>query len=363
MRTVAIGLTILLAWLSPSGSVADEPPWWMCRSVTLQVENDFFVQAKNTDRHYTNGMRLSCLTRPLNLPGTAASRRGFDLLLPELGKTKIPNGSTGNGADQFPTEARSGIAIGHSMFTPDRTEVSTLETRDRPYAGWLYLALADHQIWSRKIDGFTLPVRQDTLQLELGVVGPAAGGAEVQNTYHDLINVDISHGWSHQLRNEPGVNLVFERKARWMFDETSVDGSWGVDAIPQIGLSLGNVSTYLGIGGLLRFGNALHKDFGPPRIRPSLAGSERLATDAPGWIYGFVGFEARAVARNIFLDGNTFQDSHHVSKKPLVIDTQLGLAAFLGPARLAIIHTIRSREFHEQDHFDHFGAVTLTVEF
>ena len=42
--------------------------------------------------------------------------------------------------------------------------------------------------------------------------------------------------------------------------------------------------------------------------------------------YLFAGLEGRAVFRNIFLDGNTFTDSHSVDSKHFVGDIQAGLA-------------------------------------
>src|SRR3546814_17784538 len=100
----------------------------------------------------------------------------------------------------------------------------------------------------------------------------------------------------------------------------------GVDVTPHLGAALGNVYTY-GAGGLtLRFGEDLPDDYGPPRIRPALPGSDYFRpTDDFGW-YFFAGAEGRIVARNIFLDGNTFKDSHSVDKRPLVADLQAGLA-------------------------------------
>src|SRR3546814_8870959 len=103
----------------------------------------------------------------------------------------------------------------------------------------------------------------------------------------------------------------------------------GVDVTPHLGAALGNVYTY-GAGGLtLRFGEDLPDDYGPPRIRPALPGSDYFRpTDDFGW-YFFAGAEGRIVARNIFLDGNTFKDSHSVDKRPLVADLQAGIAVNL----------------------------------
>jgi lipid A 3-O-deacylase len=48
-----------------------------------------------------------------------------------------------------------------------------------------------------------------------------------------------------------------------------------------------------------------------------------------------MGGEARAVAHNIFLDGNDFKSSAHVSKIPEVADIVAGLAVFYGHTRFA----------------------------
>lgn len=67
---------------------------------------------------------------------------------------------------------------------------------------------------------------------------------------------------------------------------------------------------------MLRLGQRLPLDYGPPRIQPSLPGSGFFVPpqDRFGW-YLFAGVEGRAVARNIFLDGNTFRDSRSVDKE------------------------------------------------
>ncbi|WP_460994321.1 lipid A-modifier LpxR family protein, partial [Staphylococcus aureus] len=53
-----------------------------------------------------------------------------------------------------------------------------------------------------------------------------------------------------------------------------------------------------------------------------------------GW-YLFAGVDARAVARNIFLDGNTFKDSPSVDKFPLVADANAGLALTYDQLRIS----------------------------
>ncbi len=91
---------------------------------------------------------------------------------------------------------------------------------------------------------FDEPTRLDTLQVDLGVIGPAAGGEFVQNNFHTLIGVSPSYGWGNQLHNEPTVGLTFERRWRTgravLIDNPKLE----VDFIPRAALAVGNVATY-----------------------------------------------------------------------------------------------------------------------
>lgn len=297
-------------------------------TVSLVVENDKFT---GRDRHYTNGLRLSWLSGE-DVPGWV---QGVGNELPLFAE---------NGRRRY------GFAIGQSIFTPENTETSAPIPNDRPYAGWLYGAFS-----LTSDTGNTL----DTYELELGVVGPGAGGEWVQNTWHDLIGVDEAHGWDNQLHNEPGVVLFYERKWRALFETNP--GGLGVDAHPNVGFALGNVYTYAKTGLTLRFGEDLPADYGPPRVQPALPGSAFFTPrHGFGW-YLFAGVEGRAVARDIFLDGNTFQDSHSVDKKPFVADLQAGIALTFDAVRIAYTQVYRTREFDGQDKPDTFGAISVSV--
>ena len=79
-----------------------------------------------------------------------------------------------------------------------------------------------------------------------------------------------------------------------------------------------------------------------------------------GW-YLFAGVEGRAIAHNIFLDGNTFRDSRSVDKKPFVADLQVGVALTWRTARLSYAHVLRTREYDHQPDPEDFGALTLSL--
>ncbi len=77
----------------------------------------------------------------------------------------------------------------------------------------------------------------------------------------------------------------------------------------------------------------------------------------------FTGLEARALAWDIFLDGNTFADSHSVEKKDLVADATAGLALTYNNTRISYTLVCRTKEFDLQQDPQIFGALSLGVRF
>ena len=77
----------------------------------------------------------------------------------------------------------------------------------------------------------------------------------------------------------------------------------------------------------------------------------------------FAGIEGRAMARNIFLDGNSFSDSPRIDKELLMGDAVAGLSITMGDYRLAYSYNIRTAEFKGQDSESTFGSLTLTARF
>ena len=232
-------------------------------------------------------------------------------------------------------------------------------TGDRPYAGWLYGGISAHAEARRTFAGIALQTL-DTVEIDVGVVGPMALAEQGQNNFHDLIGVSRSNGWDHQLENEPGVLFIAER--RWRPQPLGL-GAVDADIIPHVGASLGNVMTLANAGATLRLGQDLGVDYGPPHVRPTLSGLAAVAGGTRFAWYLFAGAEGRFVARNIFLDGNTFASSHSVDKKPFVVDVQTGAAIIVHDVRLAFTHVFRTREFDGQRRGDRYGAVSLSAEF
>ena len=140
----------------------------------------------------------------------------------------------------------------------------------------------------------------------------------------------------------------------------SVDGDFGVeyrdgynvDVIPSLGVTAGNVYTYASTGALFRFGRSLFSTCGPTRVRPAPSGASFFSPDAQGPAWGFdffAGAEVRAVAYNVFLNGNTFVDSPSVKHNVFVADLVAGAEIFTQyGSRIAFTLTQRTREFPAQ---------------
>jgi hypothetical protein len=318
---------------------------------TLQVENDFFNLVGKSDRDYTNGVRIGWLSPALpDLPEGWARM----LTLPTFfGEAPVDS-----------VTRRVGISFGQNLYTPQDTETSLPIFDDRPYAAWLYMSVALQSTYKR-VDprsGVDDPVRLDTLQLDFGLVGPAAGGAFVQNNFHRLINDGPANGWANQLHNEPTLDLTFERRWRTghgiVLDRPKLE----YDIVPIVGAAVGNVSTYASVGGLMRIGRDLRADFGPPRARPALPGSEGFVGKGFAW-YLFFGVSGSAVARDMFLDGNTDGNSMHVTHRPFVAEGTLGLALLFRGMRISFTQVVRTPSFFERDRFDQFASINVTFRY
>ena len=77
-------------------------------------------------------------------------------------------------------------------------------------------------------------------------------------------------------------------------------------------------------------------------------------------IFAFGTAEGRLVAYNIFLDGNTYCDSHSVDSKAFVADFTYGVALTTDDrCQFSYANAFRSREFDGQDHWSRFGSITF----
>jgi len=298
---------------------------------SVLFENDIFY---SSDHDYTNGVLLAYTTAPQDTPDWAVRTAR---LLPFFAQDG---------------DVRTRYALGQDIFTPHNLHLANPPPTDRPYAGFLYGAfgLVDDT-------GTNL----DQLQVTLGVIGPASLAEDTQKWVHSIIHGADPQGWSTQLRDEPGLVIQYERSVKLIPPQSLLGLVF--DAEPHYGIAVGNVYDYVNAGAMARLGFNLPKDYGPLRIDPSLPGSGFFEPTGDIGGYIFAGVDGRAVGRNLFLDGNSFEQSRSVDKLNLVGDLELGAAVTFRAFELSFTHVIRSREYATQKAADQFGAVNLSVRF
>jgi len=343
--------TTLLACSALASPVADtepvplQPPMERARQVgviTIYFEND---SIGGTDRNYTNGAKLSWQSEDLSEWGQSGWRHTFLQAMPFINKPD--------------TQKNFGISVGQNIYTPTDTLATVPDPLDRPYAGWSYLEFSFISKTAR---------RADIISIQAGMIGSSSLAEDTQRLVHEWIDDELPQGWDYQLRDEPGVNFIYERRYR-LIARTVLD-TFGVDLIPHGGFSLGNVQTYANLGATARFGVNLPSDFGVALARGGAIGASpiddldpRVAVGRDFGFFLFAGAEGRAVGRDIFLDGNTWKDGGpSVDREVFVADLRAGFGLITGRWQLTGAFVHRTKEFATQpDPWSRFGSVTLSV--
>ncbi|MBI4764015.1 MAG: lipid A deacylase LpxR family protein [Deltaproteobacteria bacterium] len=336
--------TVILLFLIPSWGQSAEGTPSDSGAFSFYLENDAVA---GTDRDYTSGMKLSWTSRwipALETESDDPKKKGW--VSSTLKRLPFFN---------QPGDRRAlSILIGQSIYTPEDLERSDLITDDRPYAGYTYLGFAVHQ---------TAQKTMDTLELDIGIVGPHSYAEDVQDGFHQWFGYEGPKGWKNQLKDEFALELIYERK--WKLWASKLGYGFGYDFIPHLGGRFGNVNISVNTGAELRFGWNPPGDFGTCPIRPGCEsnGATNLGDNRrPSFgIHAFLSLDGRAVLRDIFLDGNTWEESHSVDKKYFVADLGAGLGISTKLFKLTYGIIYRTKEFESQKSDGQlFGTLLIT---
>jgi lipid A 3-O-deacylase len=163
----------------------------------IHYENDYFSER---DVYYTQGINL-------------------EYIHPDIEKIFISKLLLRSSSK----ETKFGIALEHEGYTPTSISHSEILVDDRPFAACFFLK------------GFSIindPTRKERISssLSAGVIGPLAGGREIQDAIHRLINYTLPQGWQHQIQNDVILNyqIEYERAAFSIPDYLSLSAKVGV---------------------------------------------------------------------------------------------------------------------------------------
>lgn len=329
----------LVGWL-PIMTIAQSNKPNSSGTFSFYFENDFVA---GTDRCFTGGFKFSWMSK--DLKNVRENPRLRWLRSAFVKGTGFQNAIS--------------ISLGQNIFTPDDIKRSELIKDDRPYAGILYLEVGFHSKSDR---------RMDTLQFDLGIVGPHSYAEHAQKFIHKLINGVWPNGWHHQLKDELVLQVIYERK--WKLLKLASSKGFGFDLIPHLGGGLGNVYTYANTGMQVRVGWNLSSDFGTSLIRPGgdsnvrfYERDSRVSNGDRVGIQFFAAVDGQAVLRNIFLDGNTLRESHKVNKEPFTADVLLGMGLRVGKFNVSYTFVYWTKKFKTETREQVFGKLSLAYSY
>jgi lipid A 3-O-deacylase len=144
--------------------------------------NDFFF---GTDYYFTQGMTLDWVSPVL-------ARSPANYLLP-----KGPAHST----------RYHGLAVRYDGYTPLSIVDTHIRVGDRPYSAYFYVSMY-------RVNNQAIKKQRLTTALELGYIGPAAGGKLIQTKLHALTHNDLPQGWGYQIRSDAvlGYRATYEKQ-------------------------------------------------------------------------------------------------------------------------------------------------------
>ncbi len=190
---------------------------------------------------------------------------------------------------------REGWSFWQIEETPTHLHKHRLITNDYPYMGMLgwantFTAFNDRNLYSA--------------ELMLGLVGPAAGGKQVQTAIHSILSTP-PRGWHNQLATEPVINLyyTFQHKL-WRTPHFDIASS--------LGAALGNYFAYGQAGLITRIGElpAGFATIPSPLGRGVNYDATVTPTTDRGYFYLTVAIQGTGIARSMARQGNLIRSGN-----------------------------------------------------
>lgn len=260
------------------------------KEIGFQSDNDSFL-AQGSDRYYTNGFFLFF-------------RKGINIDTSKTKPVALAN-------------AVWGLELGQKIFNARSGRLPSADFVDRPIAGYTYLGTSLNMLFK---DESNIKVTG-----RLGIVGPAAGGYEIQKFIHKTFGFYELNTWQYQIRNDVEVNLSGE------FNKLLARASW-VDVTASMYANLGTGFTGAGVGPMLRLGNfnQLFQSVSTQSTASYMGDSRLLHKQELFFYYKPM---INAVVYDATIQGSIFKDHPEagtqeitLDKKPFIFSNQFGVS-------------------------------------
>lgn len=266
------------------------------------LSNDMFALQNRSDRYFTSGLQLSYWNGQLD--------QGLNRLFPFQFES-------GAGFNTY------GITAQHRIYTPFSIDYNEFHQLDRPYAGHF-----DLRVSNAAFDPWQKMRLQTTYQL--GIIGPAAMGEQLQNTFHQIITRPPAQGWQFQLPNKLswGANLAFQKE---------IAANRFSQLLMETVANIGNIQNYLQFGLHYRLGNQ-QKQFLP---------YQQMSKQ---WLWhSFIELQGQAVLSNYLLQGIPLNSPNNTSTGvgiyPMTFGVVHGLVVRKGMVEFRSAQHILSAEY------------------
>ena len=211
-----------------------------------------------------------------------------------------------------------GWRVGQELYTASDIKLppELIGPPNHPYAGWLYGGFF-RQV--QRADGTYTKVG-----IDIGCLGPCAGGEWTQTQFHKILDQPLPRGWSKQVRNEAGIVLHGElAPVRWAPSKT-------FDVTPAFSARFGNIFTDAGASLLARAGQL--------NAMPSASA-----------FHVYLRTEVRVVGHNATLEGGYFtkNNPHTVDPKRVTGNAEAGVAWSRGPFAATLAFVRRGNEIRD----------------
>jgi hypothetical protein len=185
--------------------------------LVFEMDNDLLF---NTDSYYTAGVGLAYTNKKL--------KKTLTQLIFKAKKHEVLS--------------FTGFSFGQRIFTPYSITKPEQIENDQPYSA--YLLATNYTVLI--IPDLKLKLSNE---LGIGIMGPAAGGEQVQSFIHEIFNSATPIGWENQLQNTFLIDYRFRIEKGFYKD-------WLANHfIPFFGAEIGTLSNRVQIGLMLKFGN------------------------------------------------------------------------------------------------------------
>jgi len=252
-----------------------------------------------------------------------------------------------------------GFEFGQKIFNPQSGSIANSEGVDqpgfvdRPFAAYLYVGSTLNFLYKNE--------SSLKLSAQIGVVGPAALGKQIQDWVHDNFGFYHPSGWEYQIANDPELNLSAEYK-RLLARSESIDVS--LDAYGN----LGNGFSGAGIGPIFRLGN-FNQLFNSVTTQSSVIHNTSVAPLHKNEIFFYYTPMLNYVAYDATIQGSLFKkrspDSQEITldKEPIVFSNQVGVAFTANRFEFDIAAIFQTKTDKEMQLSEQWGTITGLYRF